>query len=110
LTDTRKDPLYATREVILPGLFFKVIRAIQDIENSIFHNLNTECGFGHCFVHGGNAIEAVLCLTFIASNFLQLFYYRRIKKSLGTQVELVRRMIKGLYQLKIKTELMFNTT
>ncbi len=61
---------------------FKIIRARQDIENSIFHNLKTECGLEHCFVHGGNGIEAVLCLMFIASNFVQLFYHRRIKKSL----------------------------
>ena len=47
---------------------FKIIRARQDIENSIFHNLKTECGLEHCFEHGGNAVEAVLCLMFIASN------------------------------------------
>jgi hypothetical protein len=47
---------------------FEIIKARQDIENSVFHNLKTECGLEHCFVHGGNAIEAVLCLMFIASN------------------------------------------
>ncbi len=46
----------------------KIIRARQDIENSIFNNLKTECGLEHCLVHGGNAIEAVLCLIFIATN------------------------------------------
>jgi hypothetical protein len=85
---------------------FKIIRARQEIENSIFHNLKTECGLEHCFVHGGNAIEAVLCLMFIASNFIQLFYHRRIKKSLNTQVELVRQLTKGLYLLRRKPELM----
>ncbi len=50
------------------GTIFKIIRSRQDIENSIFHNLKTECGLEHCFVHGGNSIEAVLCLIFIASN------------------------------------------
>ncbi len=88
---------------------FKIIRSRQDIENSIFHNLKTECGLEHCFVHGGNAIEAVLCLMFIASNFVQLFYHRRIKKSVKTQVELFRLLLKGLYLLKRKAELIFNT-
>jgi hypothetical protein len=88
---------------------FEIIRARQDIENSVFHNLKTECGLEHCFVHGGNAIEAVLCLMFIASNMLQLFYHRRIKKSLNTQVELVRQLFKGLYLLKRKPELIFDT-
>ncbi len=88
---------------------FKIIRARQDIENSIFHNLKTECGLEHCFAHGGNSIEAVLCLMFIASNFIQLFYHRRIKKSLKTQVELIRLLLKGLYLLKRKPELIFNT-
>lgn len=90
-------------------ILFKIIRARQDIENSIFHNLKTECGLEHCFVHGGNAIEAVLCLMFIASNYVQLFYHRRIKRSVKTQVELIRQLIKGLYTLKRKSELIFDT-
>ncbi len=90
-------------------LLFKIIRARQDIENSIFHNLKTECGLEHCYVHGGNGIEAVLCIMFIASNFIQLFYYRRIKKYLKTQVELIRLLVKGLYLMKRKTEFIFNT-
>ncbi len=88
---------------------FKAIRARQDIENSIFHNLKTECGLEHCFAHGGNGIEAVLCLMFIASNFMQLFYHRRIKRTVKTQVELVRLLLKGLYILKRMPELIFNT-
>jgi hypothetical protein len=90
-------------------ILFKIIRSRQDIENSIFHNLKTECGLEHCFVHGGNAIEAVLCLIFIASNLFQLFYHRRIKRSIKTQVELVRLMIKGLYLLKRNQELIIST-
>ena len=89
---------------------FKIIRARQDIENSIFHNLKTECGLEHCFVHGGNAVEAVLCLMFIASNIFQLFYHRRIKKSIKTQVELVRQMLKGLYLLKRNSALIFDSS
>jgi hypothetical protein len=88
---------------------YKIIRTRQDIENSIFHNLKTECGLEHCFVHGGNAIEVVLCLIYIASNMVQLFYYRRLKKSLKTQVELIRQLIKGLYTLKFNMEYIINT-
>jgi len=46
---------------------FKIIRALWDIENSIFDNLKTEYGLEHCFVHGGKAVEAVLYLIFMAS-------------------------------------------
>ena len=88
---------------------YKIIKARQDIENSIFHKLKTECGLSHCYVHGGNAIEAVLCLIFIATNYVQLFYHRRIKKSLKTQVELIRQLHKGLYLLKYSPELIINT-
>jgi len=88
---------------------YKIIKARQDIENSIFHKLKTECGLSHCYVHGGNAIEAVLCLIFIATNYVQLFYHRRIKRSLKTQVELIRQLHKGLYILKYSPELIINT-
>jgi hypothetical protein len=88
---------------------FKIIKSRQEIENSIFHNLKVECGLEHCFVHGGNAIEAVLCLIFISSNLMQLFYHRRIKKSLKTQVELSRQLLKGLYLLKRIPGVIFNS-
>jgi predicted transposase YbfD/YdcC len=55
---------------------FKMIKARWDIENAVFNNLKTECGLEHCFVHGGNAVEAVLCLIFIAANIMQLFLFR----------------------------------
>lgn len=67
------------------------------MENSIFHKLKTECGLSHCYVHGGNAIEAVLCLISLASNYLELFYCRRIRRSLNTRIELIRQLYKGLY-------------
>ncbi|WP_170932560.1 transposase [Desulfosporosinus sp. FKB] len=69
---------------------FRIIRARWDIENSIFKNLKSECGLEHCFVHGGKAVEAVLYLIFIASNIIQLFLLRRLKKHVKTQRELVR--------------------
>jgi hypothetical protein len=92
-----------------PNTIYKIIKARQDIENSIFHKLKTECGLSHCYVHGGNAIEAVLCLIFLASNYLELFYCRRIRKSLNTRIELIRQLYKGLYLLKYSTELIINT-
>ncbi len=92
-----------------PNTLYKIIKARQDIENSIFHKLKTECGLSHCYVHGGNAIEAVLCLIFLASNYIELFYCRRIRKSLNTRIELIRQLYKGLYLLKNSTELIINT-
>ncbi|AET68632.1 spermidine/putrescine-binding periplasmic protein [Desulfosporosinus orientis DSM 765] len=88
---------------------FKIIRARWDIENSIFNNLKNECGLEHCFVHGGRAIEAVLYLIFIASNILQLFLLRRLRKHIKTQREMVRLLLKGLYQLKYKVELVLSS-
>jgi len=89
---------------------FKIIRARWDIENSIFNNLKTECGLEHCFVHGGNAVEAVLYLIFIASNIMQLFLFRRLKNHFTTQREMVRLLLKGLYLLKYKAELVFSSS
>jgi hypothetical protein len=88
---------------------YKIIKARQDIENSIFHKLKIECGLSHCYVHGGNAIETVLCLIFSASNYLELFYCRRIRKSLNTRIELIRQLYKGLYLLKYSSEIIINT-
>ena len=88
---------------------FRIIRARWDIENSIFNNMKKECYLDYCFVHGGNAVEAVICLIFIAGNLLQLFYHRRIRKHVATQYELVRLLLKGLYLLKRKPEMVFGT-
>lgn len=41
-------------------------------ERSIFNNLKNEASMGYCFVHGGNAVEAILYCIFIASNLFQL--------------------------------------
>ena len=89
---------------------FKIIRARWDIENSIFNNLKNECGLEHCFVHGGKAVEAVLNLIFIASNIMQLFLVRRLRKQFATQREMVRLLLKGLYLLRFKAELVFSST
>jgi len=89
---------------------FRIIRARWDIENSIFNNLKSECGLEHCFVHGGKAVEAVLYLIFIASNIMQLFLLRRLKKHFTTQREMIRLLLKGLYLLKYKAELVFSSS
>ena len=95
---------------VVTKTLFKMIRARWDIENSIFNNLKTEYGLEHCFVHGGKAVEAVLYLIFIASNIMQLFLFRRLKKQFTTQREMVRLLLKGLYLLKFKAELVFSST
>ena len=88
---------------------FRIIRARWDIENSIFNNLKRECGLEHSFVHGGNAVEAVLYLIFMASNIMQLFLVRRLRNHFTTQREMVRLLLKGLYLLKYKAELVFSS-
>ena len=88
---------------------FKMIRGRWDIENSIFNNLKKECGLEHCFVHGGHAVEAVLYLIFIAANIMQLFLVRRLKIKDRTQKEIIRLLLKGLYQLKYHKELVFSS-
>ena len=89
---------------------FRIIRARWDIENSIFNNLKKECGLEHCFVHGGKAVEAVIYLIFIASNIMQLFLFRRLRKQFSTQREIVRLLLKGLYLMKCKSEFVFYGT
>ena len=89
---------------------FKIIRARWDIENSVFNNLKRECGLEHCFVHGGNAVEALLYLIFMASNIMQLFLIRRLRNHFTTQREMVRLLLKGLYLLKYRAELVFSSS
>ena len=88
---------------------FKMIRARWDIENSIFNNLKNECSLKYCFVHVGKAVEAVPYLIFLASNIMQLFPFMRLKKHFLTHREIVRLLLKGLYLLKYKSELVFSS-
>jgi len=88
---------------------FKMIRGRWDIENTIFNNLKKECGLEHCYVHGGHAVEAVLYLIFIAANIMQLFLHRRLKINDKTQKEIVRLLLKELYQLEYSKELIFSS-
>ena len=96
-------------EISLKTLY-KIIKARWDIENSIFNNLKTEANMDHCFVHGGNSVEAVLSLMFISSNLFQLFKHLRIKNHIHIQKELVRLLLKGLYLLKYDLNIIFDTT
>jgi len=77
---------------------YKIMRARWNIENRVFNNLKNNANLNHCFVHGCNAVEAVLYLMFIASNLFQLFKVRRLKNHISIQKELVRLLLKGLYQ------------
>ncbi|MBN1552230.1 hypothetical protein JW979_12220 [bacterium] len=60
-------------------------------------------------MHGGHVVEAVLYLIFIAANIMQLFLIRRLKTKGRTQKEIIRLLLKGLYQLKYCKELVFSS-
>ena len=49
-------------------------------------------------------------LIFIASNIMQLFLVRRLRNHFTTQREMVRLLLKGLYLLKFKAELVFSSS
>ncbi len=86
---------------------FKMIRARWDIENCIFNNLKEHCGLEHCYVHGGNAVEAIIYLIFIASNIMQLFLCRRLRRNYETQKEIVRLISNGFIKLEYLPDLVF---
>ncbi len=86
------------------------MKARWDIENRIFNNLKNNANLNHCFVHGGNAVGAVLYLMFIASNLFQLFKQRRLKNHISNQIELARLLLKGLYLAERKDILILNNT
>ncbi|MBN2835618.1 MAG: transposase, partial [Candidatus Delongbacteria bacterium] len=39
---------------------YRIMKARWNIENRVFNNLKNNANLNHCFVHGGNAAEAVL--------------------------------------------------
>ena len=86
---------------------FKMIRARWDIENCIFNNLKEHYGLDHCYVHGGNSVEAVLYLIFITANILQLFLCRRLRRNYETQKEMVRLIVNGFIKMQYLPELVF---
>lgn len=76
----------------------------------MFNNLKNNANLDHCFVHGGNDVEAVLYLMFIASNLFQLFKVRRIKNHISIQKELVRLLVKGLYLVRRNDIIVLNSS
>ena len=88
---------------------YKIMKARWNIENQVFNNLKNNANMDHCFVHGGNAVEAILYLMFIASNLFQLFKTRRLKNHVPIQIELIRLLHRGLYQTDRKTIAFLNT-
>lgn len=88
---------------------YKIMKARWDIENRTFNNLKNNANLNHSFVHGGNATEAILYLMFIASNLFQLFKTRRLRNHVPIQIELVRLLLRGLYQVDRKAIPFFNT-
>jgi len=88
---------------------YKIMKARWNIENRVFNNLKNHANLNHSFVHGGNAVESILYLMFIASNLFQLFKMRRLKNHVPIQVELVRLLHRGLYQADKKSIPFFNT-
>ena len=102
--------IVTTSMTITTKTIYKIMKARWNIENRIFNNLKNNAGLSHCFVHGGNAVEAVLNLIFIASNIFQLFKQKRLRNHIPIQRELVRLLLKGLYLLKYKENIIFNTS
>ena len=101
--------LITTSMTISIKTIYKIMKARWDIENSVFNNLKNNANLNHCFVHGGNAVEAVLYLIFIANNLFQLFKLRRLKNRVSNQIELVRLLLKGLYLVDRKDIVILNS-
>ncbi len=86
---------------------FKIVKSRWHIENRIFNNLKTHCSLEHCFVHGGNEIEAVLYLIFISSNVFQLYRTRRIRNHKKPQYAIVDDLRRGLMLMEYDKDLIF---
>lgn len=65
---------------------WEIMHKRWDIENCGFHQLKTRCNTDHCFVHDATAIEAILMLTIIAFNLLQLYMHCRLHRFLEKKV------------------------
>ncbi len=86
---------------------FKIVKSRWHIENRIFNNLKTHCSLEHCFVHGGNGIEAVLYLIFISSNVFQLYRTRRLRNHKKPQYAIVDDLRRGLILMEYDKDLIF---
>lgn len=102
--------IMTTSMTISTKIIYRIMKARWDIENRVFNNLKNNANLNHCFVHGGNAVEAILYLIFIANNLFQLFKLRRLKNHVSNQIELVRLLLKGLYLVEKKDILILNST
>ena len=106
----RSQVLIVTTSMILSvKTIYRIMKARWNLENRVFNNLKNNAHLNHCFVHGGNAVEAVLYLMFIASNLLNLFKERRLKNHVSNQTELVRLLLKGLYFVDDKSTMIMCT-
>lgn len=68
------------RQVSRP-LALRIIRARWHIENTAFHQWTQYWNLAHIFRHTPKALTAVLLLWALAFNLLQLFIYRRLRRS-----------------------------
>jgi hypothetical protein len=59
----------------------QIIRARWHIENTAFNQWIQHWNLSHVFRHTSNALHAVLLIWALAFNLLQLFVYRRLKRS-----------------------------
>lgn len=59
----------------------KIIRSRWHVENTAFHQWVSYWNLSHVYRHTANAVLAVLLLWSLAFNLLQLFVYRRLKRS-----------------------------
>jgi len=59
----------------------RILRARWHIENTAFHQWVTKWNLDHCYRHTPNAITAVMHIWMLAFNLMQLFFYRRLRKS-----------------------------
>ena len=100
--------LMTTSMTISTKTIYMIMKSRWDIENSVFNNLKNNANLNHCFVHGANAVEAILYLIFIANNLFQLFKQRRLKNHVSNQIELVRLLLRGLYLVDRKDIIISN--
>jgi hypothetical protein len=67
-------------------IIWEIMHKRWDVENCGFHQLKTQCGIDHCFIHDATAIESILMLTVIAFNLLQLYIHCRLHRFLDKKI------------------------
>lgn len=71
--------IITTNKNICTETIWKIIHKRWDIENNVFHQLKTQCHFGHCYVHSPTGIDAIVGFMIIAFNLTQLYFFRNIR-------------------------------